>query len=225
MTIRTVANPRFKLLAWLALVSLTFDWYAAKSQSDDVSATGSRPSAKSARGPQYNDKGELKLPADYLTWVFVGANLGLEYREDGAAEPAPDKKPEKPVGNFHNVYINPEAYEVYAKTGTFPEKTMLVLDVYKSEAGAPKSVVSEGRFPGKQMGIAVAVKNSARPDGSKTDWAYYDFALDQAAARAFPDKACYDCHLAHADDDKVWVQFYPTLKRIRTEHDLRAKKK
>jgi hypothetical protein len=225
MTIEPFTNSRFKLLTSLALVSLGFIWCATKSQSDEAPAASSRPGAKSAGGPQYNDKGELKLPGDYLTWVFVGANLGLEYREDGAAEPAPDRKREKPVGNFHNVYINPEAYEIYAKTGTFPEKTMLVLDVYKSEAGAPKSVVSEGRFPGKQMGIAVAVKNSARPDGSKTDWAYYDFALDQAAAREFPDKACYDCHLAHADDDKVWVQFYPTLKRIRTEHDQRAKKK
>lgn len=225
MTIRIFTSLQFKLCLSLASVGMAFVWCATKSHSDEAPTTGSRANSKSATGPQYNDKGELKLPADYLTWVFVGANLGLEYREDGAAEPAPDKKPEKPIGNFHNVYINPEAYEVYAKTGTFPEKTMLVLDVYKSEAGAPKSVVSEGRFPGKQMGIAVAVKNSARPDGSKTDWAYYDFSLDQASAKAFPDKACYDCHLAHADDDKVWVQFYPTLKRIRTEHDLRAKKK
>ena len=38
---------------------------------------------------------------------------------------------------------------------------------------------------------------------------------DAPAAKAFPNKACYDCHLEHADDDNVWVQFYPTLRRLR----------
>jgi hypothetical protein len=65
------------------------------------------------------------------------------------------------------------------------------------------------------------VKNSARPDGSKTDWAYYDFGLDRQSAKAFPDKACYDCHVEHAAADNVWVQFYPTLRKHR---DARAKK-
>ena len=74
------------------------------------------------------------------------------------------------------------------------------------------SVVSEGLFPGKQTGIALAVKNSARPDGSKTDWAYYDFPAKAATAKAFADKACYQCHAEHASDDHVWVQFYPTLR-------------
>ena len=43
-------------------------------------------------------------------------------------------------------------------------------------------------------------------------------------ARAFPDKACYDCHLQHASDDLVWVQFYPTLRKLRDARQPRADK-
>jgi Cytochrome P460 len=181
----------------------------------DEKAKTEKPAGK-GNEPQYTATGELKVPTDFYTWVFVGSNLGIEYREPGAPEAAPAKETgdaEKPR-NFHNVYINPEAYDVYAKTGKFPEKTMLILDMYKADAGEPKDIVSDGRFPGKQTGLAVAVKNSTRPDGSKTDWAYYEFALDKPTAKAFPDKACFDCHLEHADEDNVWVRFYPTLRRL-----------
>ena len=117
--------------------------------------------------------------------MFVGANLGLEYREAATnEEPAEKAKKQEEHNdakprNFHNVYINREAYEHYAKTGEFPEKTMLVLDIYQAEPGDPKSIVSEGLFPGQHRDIAIAVKNSARPDGAKTNWAYYDFPPNQ----------------------------------------------
>src|SRR5262249_5909927 len=114
--------------------------------------------------------------------------------------------------NFHNVYINPQAFEHFTRTGKFPDKTVLVLDIYKAEEGEPRNIVSNGLFPGKRKEIAMAVKNSARPAGGKTDWAYYVLPLDRKTAKAFPDKACYDCHLQHADNDNVWVQFYPTLR-------------
>lgn len=198
----------------------------ARSEEEAKRATRSPgPVGGADTSPQYNDAGELKLPTDFQTWVFVGSNLGIEYGDD-ANQPAKktDKKKEAEkkdpakkakVGNFHNVYINPEAYAEYVKSGKFPEKTVLVLDIYKAEAGDAASIVSEGLFPGKQTGIAVAVKNSARPDGSKTNWAYYDFPLGKSTAKAFADKACYDCHLHHAADDNVFVQFYPTLLRVK----------
>ncbi len=164
--------------------------------------------------PQYNEKGELKRPADYRAWVFVGSNLGLQYRKERpeTTDPQKERRKEEESGGFHNVYINAEAYEHYKRTGKFPEKTMLVMDVYEAKEKEPKNIVSKGFFPGNQLHFEVAVKNSMRPDGSKTDWAYYAFPPNQATAKAFPDSACYQCHLKHADDDNVWVQFYPTLR-------------
>lgn len=208
------APARVLLIIVLSFPLAAVAFYPPGLQSDEPKPKPA-PNARAANEPQYNDKGELKRPTGYRTWVFVGSNMGLEYREDAQKDAPPEKAQEKPkkIGNFHNVYINPEAYQHYVKTGKFPEKTVLVLDIYKSEEREAGNIVSEGLFPGRQTGIAAAVKNSARPDGSKTNWAYYDFGLDQAAARAFSDKACYDCHLQHADDDNVWVQFYPTLRK------------
>jgi hypothetical protein len=212
-------------LAGLLLMGAVLAGTTTRSQpGEPAAAKGSRPAAN-ATEPQYNEQGDLKRPEGFESWVFVGANLGVEYRDDDAPPAPADKAPPKnpKVGNFHNVYINPEAFDVYAKTGKFPDKTILVLDVYKANAGDPKSIVSEGLFPGKQAGVAVAVKNRNRPDGSKIDWAYYDFDLDKKTAKAFPDKACYDCHIQHADDDNVWVQMYPTLRRIREQRLRRSK--
>jgi hypothetical protein len=195
----------------------------AKSEAGRQRTTADRQEgAPQPSGPQYDENGELKRPTGFETWVFVGSNLGLEYSEDVTKPRPTDKDAAKNLksGNFHNVYINPEAYAEFVKSGKFPEKTVLVLDIFKAEEREPRNIVSEGLFPGKPVGLAVAVKNSARPDGSKTDWAYYDFGAEKQTAKAFPDKACYDCHVEHADDDNVWVQFYPTLRQHR---DRKAK--
>jgi hypothetical protein len=175
--------------------------------------TAPAPAARSS-GPEYDEKGNLKRPTDFRTWVFVGANLGLAYHKD-LPDTAPRKQDvaRKKPGEFHNVYIRPESYEHYVKTGKFPDLTVLVMEVFEAKERDAKGIVSAGLFPGAARRFEVAVKNQKRPDGSKTDWAYYAFDKpDKATATAFRDAACYDCHLKHADVDNVWVQFYPVLR-------------
>ena len=190
-----------------------------------ISLTTGLPSqeakTKTTAGPQYTEKGELKRPIDYRTWVFVGANIGLQYRKEAPETTNREKERHKDskIGDFHNVYINPEAYQHYARTGKFPDKTMLVMDVYAAKQREPQNIVTKGFYPAEQLQIEVAVKNSKRPDGAKTDWAYYAFPQNQATAKAFADSACYQCHRKHADDDNVWVQFYPTLRLLKKPQD------
>jgi hypothetical protein len=171
---------------------------------------------KSPTAPEYDADGKLKLPADFRTWVFVGSSIGLDYRPDVAANTTREQKPDekKRVGDFHNVYINPEAYREYMETGRFPDKTVLVMDVYKSEDKEPQNIVQGGHYSGANRSVEVAVKNSNRPDGSKTEWAYYAFLSPKSikTAKAFKDSSCFDCHMKHANDDNVWVQFYPVLR-------------
>jgi hypothetical protein len=38
--------------------------------------------------------------------------------------------------------------------------------------------------------------------------------VPQPSAPAHEDSDCYDCHKAHASKDNVWVQFYPTLRKL-----------
>src|SRR5437870_148218 len=105
--------------------------FAVTAVISDAAALRSGEARPKLAEPQYNEKGELKLPGDYRDWVFEGSNIGLEYRKDVRETTEQDKKPrpEKGIGDFHNVYINAEAYEQYLRTGKFSEKTMLAMDV------------------------------------------------------------------------------------------------
>jgi Cytochrome P460 len=183
------------------------------------------PAGDSGMAPKYTKDGELILPVGYREWVFCGADLGLAYAADPTTTPREKARVKDDVaGPFHNIYINRAAYEAYAKskTKTFPDKTVLVMELFESEQKEPMHIVSHGRYEAKRVGLEVAVKNTQRPDGSKTDWAYYIFTDATAptappllAAKAQPDSDCYNCHRKHADVDNVWVQFYPTLRDLK----------
>ena len=81
-----------------------------------------------ATGPVFSGAA-LVRPEGYHTWPLVGASLGLSY-----AETPQGSGP----GAFHRVYVNPSSYEVYDRTGTFPDGTMFVLELYAAhEKTAP----------------------------------------------------------------------------------------
>lgn len=154
--------------------------------------------------PRYSADGQLLRPEGYREWVFVGASIGLGYNE---AQP-----PRRPT--FHNTYIQPEAYRHYLKTGQFPDKTMLVMEV--REPGTHESINKHGQFEAEYLGVEAAVKDEKQfPD----KWAYFNFRgangaqLDQT--KAFPKQACWNCHNEHAAVDNVFVQFYPVLRDAR----------
>jgi hypothetical protein len=181
--------------------------------------TGSGPAAKSQNvdDPRYTPSGELVLPSGFETWVFVGSNLGLSYTpEAAAAASAPPPRPPRQL--FHNVAINKAAYEYFLANAQFPERTVLAMQVFEAADKTPSNVLASGVFNGRRVGLEVAVKNSSRPDGKTTAWAYYNFTDPSdrtkvlASAAAFPDHSCANCHQLHASVDNVWVQFYPALR-------------
>ncbi len=173
-----------------------------------------------ADDPQYNASGDLMLPTGFETWVFVGSNLGLSYTPDAAAA-AGTPPPRPPRQQFHNVAINKTSYDYFLANGQFPERTVLAMQVFEAADKTPSNVLASGVFNGRRIGLEVAVKNSARPDGKTTPWAYYNFT-DRSdptkvlpSATAFPDQNCANCHQLHASTDNVWVQFYPALRDAR----------
>jgi len=178
------------------------------------------PSARSQSSvdePRYTPSGDLILPSGFETWVFVGSNLGLSYTPDAAAA-ASAPPPRAPRQQFHNVSINKAAYDYFLANGQFPERTVLMMQVFEAADKEPKDVLASGFFNGRRVGLEVAVKNTSRPDGRTTPWAYYNFTDPSdrfkvlPSATAFPDAACANCHQRHASIDNVWVQFYPALR-------------
>src|SRR5215510_11233013 len=76
-----------------------------------------------APGPVYTADGKLNFPATYRTWVFLSSGLDMSYRP--FALPGSH--------SFTNVFVNPSSYEEFQKTGTWPDKTVLVLEVRRGE--------------------------------------------------------------------------------------------
>jgi hypothetical protein len=182
-----------------------------------LAAWGPSARSQSSDEPRYAPGGDLLLPNGFDTWVFVGSNLGLSYTPDAAAAAsAPPRR--APRQEFHNVSINKAAYDYFSANGRFPERTILVMQVFEAADKEPGSVLASGVFNGRRVGLEVAVKNTSRPDGKMTPWAYYNFtdpsdrSKELASATAFPDQACANCHALHASIDNVWVQFYPALR-------------
>ena len=157
--------------------------------------------------PQYDASGALIRPQHFETWVFVGSSTGLTYEAGIRSQGA---------GEFHDVYLRPESYREYARTGKFPEKTVLVLALYPpDEKVAPAKA---GYFEGDLEAMAAAVKDHERfPEG----WAYFNFGKGshlKEKATANPKEMCFSCHQQHAADDNVFVQFYPILRPIMKAH-------
>ena len=118
-----------------------------------------------------------------------------------------------PFPEFHSVYMNPEAFTHYEKTGKFPEGTVLVKELIS--VGEKEATSGNGYFMGEFIGLEVSMKDKARFKDEPGNWAYFSFGhkyplKDKAKAQATA--SCNDCHDGDADDDWVFTQYYPVLR-------------
>jgi len=159
--------------------------------------SGTLPSS----GPQYTSDGQLQFPEHYREWVYLTSGFDMSYN------PAMQGMDHH---MFDNVFVNPEAYKAFGETGTWPDKTMLVLEVRGAKNKG--SINQAGNYQDTEvMGREVHVKDEARFPGK---WAFFGFD-DAKTAKMVPLAAeCYTCHSAHAAVDTTFVQFYPTLLPI-----------
>jgi len=160
------------------------------------SATPASPAA-----PEYTSDGQLKLPENYRQWIYLTTGFDMSYSANAM---------QMDHHMFDNVFVNPEAYKTFVDTGTWPDKTMLVLEARKAEGKG--SINQRGNFQGSSvMGLEVHVKDEARFAGK---WAFFGFDEAKTAKMTPTDMACYSCHADHAAVDTTFVQFYPTLLPI-----------
>ena len=151
-----------------------------------------------AQTPAYTADGRLVFPAKYREWIYLSSGVDMSYSPNAMS---------MDHSMFDNVFVNPDAYRAFQQTGTWPDKTMLVLE--NRTAGTNGSINKSGHFQTTAtMGHEVHVKDEARFPGK---WAFFGFD-DPDTAKMVPTTAsCYSCHSAHAAVDTTFVQFYPTL--------------
>jgi hypothetical protein len=172
-----------------------------------VVSTTPRAQPLRPNAPAYTADGRLEFPKAYRKWVYLSSGLDMSYLPNALRR----------LSTFGNVFVNPEGYDAFMESGTWPDKTVLVLEVRRAEQEA--SINRNGRSQGDIVRTEVHLKDSARFGG----WAFFAFA-DETPAAMIPRTAnCYSCHEEHAAVDTTFVQFYPTLLSIaRTKKTLTA---
>ena len=150
-------------------------------------------------GPGYTADDRLQLPKNYREWVYLSSGFDMSYN------------PALRMGHhmFDNVFVQPAAYKTFIETGTWPDKTLLVLEARMAKSKG--SINQSGNFQGDVMALEVHVKDMARFSGK---WAFFAFNGEEPAIMLPQSAECYACHAAHAAVDTTFVQFYPTLLPI-----------
>jgi hypothetical protein len=159
----------------------------------------------------FDSDGKLKLPTGYRRWVFVGAPLtpnGLNNGKAGFPE-------------YHHVYDEEKNLDVYLKTGSFPEGTVIVKELTRVlnptfPDGSRTEPSGRGYFNGEFNGMDVTVKDSKR-FANTNGWGFFNFGhhpLPYAeSAKEASAAECAGCHASFvAKTDMTWVQFYPMLR-------------
>jgi hypothetical protein len=159
----------------------------------------------------FDSDGKLKLPTGYRRWVFVGAPLtphGLNNGKAGFPE-------------YHHVYVEEKNLDVYLKTGSFPEGTVIVKELTRVlnptfPDGSRTEPSGRGYFNGEFNGMDVTVKDSKR-FANTNGWGFFNFGhhpLPYAeSAKEASAAECAGCHASFvAKTDMTWVQFYPMLR-------------
>ena len=160
----------------------------------------SQHATPSRSAPEYTADAQLKFPEHYRDWVYLTTGFDMSYN------------PAMQMGHhmFDNVFVNPEAYKAFVETGTWPDKTMLLIEARGAESKG--SINQAGNYQGSDvMGVEVHVKDETRFPGK---WAFFGFDGGKTAKMIPTSASCYTCHAEHAAVDTTFVQFYPTLLPI-----------
>lgn len=152
----------------------------------------------------YDKDGNFVVPQDYREWIFLSSGIDMVYGPKGSG-----------MANhsmFDNVFVNPAAYHYFLAKGTWPDKTVMILEIRGAETHA--SINRGGHSQGTDMmGMEVHLKDASRFAGG---WAFFDVKPSGVGTLIPPPADCYTCHREHAAVDTTFVQFYPTLLPIAT---------
>jgi hypothetical protein len=124
----------------------------------------------------------LKLPDGYRDWISATSTAN------------------------QTVYISPSTYREYARTGRFPEGTLMIWESDRTSDGDTAH--------GGSASLLASVKDSTRFAGG---WGFFDFTAREGTvapkAKALPESSgCRTCHRQEARTDHVFTQFSPNLR-------------
>ena len=168
-----------------------------------VLAASAAPPGGTTAAVEFTPDGKLKKPDGYRNWVYVGAVVTPNDLNDGEAA----------FPEFHSVYMDPESFAHYEKTGEFRDGTVMIKELIT--VGSKEATSGKGYFQGDFTGLEAAIKDSKRFKDEPGSWAYFSFGHKyplKAEAAKNAASACNKCHQDNAKTDWVFSQYYPVLR-------------
>ena len=149
--------------------------------------------------------GKLQRPTGYREWIYVGTPLTPNDMNNGKAT----------FPEFHHVYVDPDSWAHYKKTGAFPDGTITIKEM--TSVGSKAAVSGNGYFSGEFAGLEATIKSKKQFPKEPGNWAFFSFSTPdhktiQKVATPKPAAECNACHAASAADDFVFTQYYPVLR-------------
>jgi hypothetical protein len=158
---------------------------------------------------EFTADGKLKQPVGYRKWVYIGTPLTPNDLNGGEAS----------FPEFHEVYMDPESFAEYEKTGKFRDGTVLVKELSSvgSKDGHPSVEPSgKGYFQGEFTGLETAIKDTKRFKDEPGNWAYFSFGHKYPLKTEVAKQAVASCNQCHQDNagktDWVFSKYYPVLR-------------
>ena len=200
----------------LGLSACTSESSAQKADTPEMSSAAASSTSGSINRASFNSNGSVSMPKnhEWRRWVYVGSPLTPNALNGGEA----------PFPEFHNVYVEPSAFNHFEKTGEWANGTQIAKELTTVRAGddcdpatgACFEVSGNGYFEGEFSGLELTIKDTVRFADEPGGWVYYSFGHKpepyNKTAEAFPAASCNSCHAASADTDFVFTQFYPVLR-------------
>ena len=94
--------------------------------------------AAAPSSPAYTKDGEMLPPTNYREWIYLTSGIDMSY--------SPKTADMQGQSMFDNVFVNPQAYHGFMTTGTWPDKTVIVME--SREARTRGSINQQGHFQG-----------------------------------------------------------------------------
>jgi hypothetical protein len=168
-----------------------------------VLAASAAPPGGTTAAVEFTPDGKMKRPDGYRNWVYVGAVVTPNDLNDGEAA----------FPEFHSVYMDPESFAHYEKTGEFRDGTVMIKELIG--VGAKEATSGKGYFMGEFRGLEASIKDSKRFKDEPGSWAYFSFGHKyplKAEVAKNTAASCNACHQTSAAKDYVFSQYYPVLR-------------
>ncbi|MGD8326088.1 MAG: cytochrome P460 family protein [Sphingomonadales bacterium] len=161
----------------------------------------------------FNDDGTVNAPKNWRYWVFVGSPVTPHALNNGHAG----------FPEFHNVYVEPSAFEYWSKHGEWAEGSQFVKELTLvrtgencHEDGSCDEASGRGYFNAEFSGLELLVKDSKRFADQPGGWGFFNFGHHAPpyaeTSPLMPTDKCSFCHEASAETDFIFTQFYPLLQ-------------